>query len=173
MMTTESGSELARCSAHSVASRLRRGGAPVHPLMSANTRGFNHASRDGKRSAAPVAALAHASRGARCDVGKRGAATGAMISPSCAAIALFSLFHIARETPRAFSDTNNSGGRHCCLSKPAFRTSRPAAGRVFLSTNALVPTSPGNVTQLPRGQSGEMLPPWVKDRSACYRQAAL
>ena len=67
-----------------------------------------------------------------------------MISQSCAAIALFSLFHIARETPRAFSDTNNSGGRHCCLSKPAFRTTSRPAGRVFLSTNALAPTSPGN-----------------------------
>ena len=30
-----------------------------------------------------------------------------------------------------------------------------------------------DVTRLPRGQSSEMAPPWVKDRSACYRQVGL
>ena len=41
---------------------------------------------------------------------------------------------------------------------------------VFLSANAFVSRSEGNVTQLPRGQSSEMVPPWVQLRSRCYRQ---
>ena len=38
-----------------------------------------------------------------------------------------------------------------------------------LSANAFVSRSDGDVTQLHRGQSREMVPPWVELRSACYR----
>ena len=44
----------------------------------------------------------------------------------------------------------------------------PLAVGVFLSADAFVSRSGGNVTQLPRGQSSEMVPPWVQLRSACY-----
>ena len=46
-------------------------------------------------------------------------------------------------------------------------------GGVFSSANTFVSRSGRDVTRLLRGQSSEMAPPWVNDRSACYRDAAL
>ena len=42
-----------------------------------------------------------------------------------------------------------------------------------MSENAFVSRSDGDVTQLPRGQSRDMVPPWVEHRSRCYRHLGL
>ena len=85
----------------------------------------------------------------------------AVISPGCAAIALFSLFkNSTRNATRVFFYNNSSGRRHCCPPKSAFRTGRPA-GRVFLSKHALVPIPSGNVRQPPEVNRAKWyLPGW-------------
>ena len=79
---------------------------------------------------------------------------------------------LARNFIIEFPRQSSGKVRHCGLSKSVLLGAHWRAV-CFLSENAFVSRSDGNVTKLPRGQSSEMAPPWVKDRSACYRHAAL